>query len=193
MYENQLLYHDNVLHSVLLHIGLCLFDIYTDIGYICYLFQQKSSTYITNLIIVFIFSLCLAICSNLYVISKLFRFEFRENKNFGGWFYQNSIIVICFLMLSLIDLNVLNIFVSRVFDRTWSDCPLTGASIRLLKTAIFVTICIENIPQLVVQILIQIYLDESFNWLTLTTLVVTILDLILICLRCVLILKFVVD
>ena len=174
----------NANHFAIFLIGLGIFDVYTDIAYLFDLFYSEYYLLFST----FIGSMCLAIIFNVAAIIYFIKNEFKRNQLFTNWFYEyNGIIMIFVVLFTLTDANLIaTVFTSQIFGHSAFYSPMSIISINIIQMSNVVSICIEHIPQLIVQLIAitgNAYNskddddDNEFNSIVVAALVVSGIDI----------------
>ena len=176
-------YGKNANHFAVLFVLLEIFDLYTDIAY---LFELSNDKY-NDLFVVFLISMCLTIAFNFLSIFMFVHKEFSTNQLFVNWFYEhNGIIIGLMVLFTLTDVNMITtVFTSQIFGYSIFYSPISINSIKIVQISNFISLFIEHIPQMIVQIIVIFVKSKRFNSIVAATLVVSGIDTIFLLVKAV--------
>ena len=163
-------------HSVIGFVGLEIYDIYTDIAYLMLLQSYQYDT----LFVIFLSSWIISIIFNIFLACYVLKHEFSHNKLFLNWFYENNSITIGIIVfLSISDIGILtSLLTSQIFGHSAFLSPISMRSVNNVQMSSIVSVFIEHIPQVVIQIYLLFYIDKEFDSIEIASLIVSIIDII---------------
>ena len=169
-------------HLAILFILFEIYDVYTDIAYLVQLFANDIDHYYPFYI--FMSSLILTIVFNVFIVGYWLKYEFAKNIKFRNWYYEASGIITSLLLLFVLtDITlIINVFTSQIFGNEAFYSPISHSGITMLNISTIVSIVIEHLPQLFVQIYV-LSTSDNHNSFDLTaigfaTLIVSGLDIL---------------
>ena len=166
-----------------------MIDVFVDINFVIQLFDTilNDNDHTTSSNIFWPILFCLSIfCSFIVNVTIIYKFMKREINNsyffndFKQWFDNYSFIIIFATTLSIVDLNNIRILKSKLFNHKAFDAPIPNDNLLYLRVYHIISILIENIPQLIVQIWFHI---EYKTWTTLVaiSLFMSVFDVLIAC------------
>ena len=167
-------------HSSHLAIGLIaleLYDVFIDIAFVINVDRLgfKMSFYI------FLTSLIVSIIFNIVIVVKFLRNEFNTNPKFLTWFYERSTVIT--LLISLFTITgdvgmIVTVFTSQIFGNMIFYSPMRLDNVNMVRAYNFISILIEHIPQLAVQVYVIFYQSSQFSSIVVASLIVSIIDVL---------------
>lgn len=139
-------------HTVPLQTALALCDIYTDIELTTRMYAAGHA--LRAYFWWFAASLLASMLANFGIMYYVFSGETRSNVLFGHWRVQHASFFNGLQWMSCLDMQVIYLINSRVFDLGVTTANLSYDAQRLLNMATYISLLIENIPQLILQIMI---------------------------------------
>ena len=115
------------------------------------------------------------------------RKESKANREFKAWFKKHgarSGLVATIYTLSVFNVELIELLTSKVFNLQVFSAPFQFETIYYLKTSIIISIFIENLPQILVQLIVRVNTSDDgtqeskFTFLNLSFLFVSIFEIV---------------
>lgn len=137
-------------NSAIMALSVGVADVITDCMVLLGLYFEKARTYFTIFLAAQVFSFLANGIILYYVFSK----EMTSNIHFREWNVNHTSIFRVLLMLACFDMQAISLISSKVFNITSTDAPLSYEARYKLSIFSSVSLFLENMPQLVLQILV---------------------------------------
>ncbi|PKY38548.1 hypothetical protein RhiirA4_392176 [Rhizophagus irregularis] len=139
-------------NEVIFTFTFIMIDFVLDILFVSIHGRDLSWLYITSILLLTI-PIALNLMFTYIIISK----EIKDNNKFAKWWINNSKTALLFTLLAGTDLESLNCLTSQSFNSMNLSAPLTEKTIYQIFITNIVTILIEDLSQLIVLIIYQVY------------------------------------
>lgn len=166
-------------HLAILLIFFEIYDVYTDMAYLTQLYTNGYY----ECFYIFLVSIICTIVVNLIIIGLWLNDEFSKNIKFRNWYFKRSgTISTLFVLFILTDINlIINVFTSQIFCNSVFYAPISINGINMLNISTIISLLIEHLPQLVVQIYVISQPNnklESLTVIMIGTLIVSAIDIL---------------
>ena len=165
-------------HLAIALIGLEIFDIYTDIAFLIDLKIEWKNSMCFD---IFLTSMILGIIYNCICVIWMFKHETQTNALFVNWFYEHSSII-CILMFFFTitgDFSMITtVFSSQIFGHAIFYSPIKLNIVNLSRISTVLSVLIEHVSQLGVQIYILFEGKEDVNTVVIAALCVSVIDVL---------------
>lgn len=163
----------NAKHGTIVQASQGLLDIITDILLMVDLYRSAN---LRGFFSWFLGSQILSTLFNSFILAYIFRSE-RQNIKFRLWHFNNPNSFVLLITLSCLDMNIIRLMYSGVFGLDSTSARITAATRRYLSMASFGSVLLENIPQLILELMILQTRDGENNNVVLLAIVHSSFDI----------------
>lgn len=143
-------------HTVVLWTAIGISDTFTDIWLVINLYSASMVFFA-----IFLTSLILSLAANAIFLYWVFGNEIRRSRSFRKWYTTNFGAFKIIMTLSCFDIQIVRLIDSGIFDVGATGIQLSEGLEHLLNTTTSVSILLENIPQLAIEVLACLLIQKN--------------------------------